>query len=681
MIYRREIDGLRAVAVIPVILFHAGFRAFPGGFVGVDVFFVISGYLITTILADDLANNRFSLLGFYERRARRILPALFLVMLVCIPFAWLWMLPVQFRDFSQSLLAVSVFASNILFWQESGYFAEAAELKPLLHTWSLAVEEQFYLFFPVLLLLVWRLGRSRVFWMIVAISLVSLLLAEWGWRNKPIANFYLAPARIWELFAGSIAAFVINRRGVRNSNAFSLLGLAAILFAIFAFNQRTPFPSVYALVPVLGTYLLIVYGGGKTIVGTFLSNKVLVGMGLISYSAYLWHQPLFAFARIRLLDQPSVQVMLLLSASSFILAMASWRFVEQPFRRRTGMLKGGRKVLLAGLAGILIFSYFETVWRLGFDPSRFVDSDRLERIADHIVAAAQRNPYRDVCHLSEDRNSQLTSHPLEGCTDFFIDEKAKVMLVGDSHAEAIGYQAQLLLHKNGISSYAVSYGGCISIPGFYRTDVTSRHLCDEYTNAMLDYARKDGISTIVIVSRAPVYLHGHRYDNGEGGVEKSTPAPVNVTSNRGQNEDIDSELRKADVLAHLKEQLIKLTQEFKVVLVYPIPAAGWHVPTYFAKKMIREADASPHITTSHERYLERTKEVREVFDSLESENVFRARPSSLLCNVDTPGRCNATTPEGQSLYYDDNHLSSLGARLVAPLVLQAVQGALGDGRP
>ena len=218
MKYRAEIDGLRALAVVPVIFFHAGFELFSGGFVGVDVFFVISGYLITTILIEDLENQRFSLVNFYERRARRILPALFFVMFVCIPFAWMWMLPSQMKDFSQSLVAVSLFASNVLFWRESGYFDAAAEEKPLLHTWSLAVEEQYYVLFPIFLFLAWRYGKKRVFWMIVAMASISLLLSEWGWRNKATANFYLAPTRAWELFAGSIAAFIVQKNGVRKNN-------------------------------------------------------------------------------------------------------------------------------------------------------------------------------------------------------------------------------------------------------------------------------------------------------------------------------------------------------------------------------------------------------------------------------------------------------------------------------
>ena len=211
---RPEIDGLRAVAVVPVILFHAGVTQFSGGFVGVDIFFVVSGYLITSILIEDIETGRFSISHFYERRARRILPALSFVVLVCLPFAWFLLLPDQLHDFSKSLIAVNLFLSNFYFWSESGYFDTSAEETPLLHTWSLAFEEQYYLLFPVLLLVFWRLGRQKVFWLIAALALSSLILSEWGWRKHPDANFYLLPSRAWELLSGSMAAFWVKNNGV-----------------------------------------------------------------------------------------------------------------------------------------------------------------------------------------------------------------------------------------------------------------------------------------------------------------------------------------------------------------------------------------------------------------------------------------------------------------------------------
>ena len=198
MKYRREIDGLRALAVIPVILFHAGFQSFRGGFVGVDVFFVISGYLITSIILAEKQTDTFTLINFYERRARRILPALFVVMFACLPFAWLWLSPQDMKSFSESLVAVSAFASNVLFWRTSGYFEAAAELKPLLHTWSLAVEEQYYVLFPIFIMLTWRLGKRLIFAMLAVVAIISLAAAHWGSVASQAATFFLLPTRGWE---------------------------------------------------------------------------------------------------------------------------------------------------------------------------------------------------------------------------------------------------------------------------------------------------------------------------------------------------------------------------------------------------------------------------------------------------------------------------------------------------
>ena len=207
MKYRKEIDGLRALAIIPVILFHAGFKVFEGGFIGVDVFFVISGYLITTIILSDIESGKFSISNFYERRARRILPALFFIMLCCLPFAWFVLTPNHLKDFYQSLTAVSVFSSNILFWKESGYFDTATELKPLIHTWSLAVEEQYYILFPLLLVMLWKLRKQLILGSLIAITVISLFLAQWGAYNKPSATFFLLPTRSWELAIGALIAY------------------------------------------------------------------------------------------------------------------------------------------------------------------------------------------------------------------------------------------------------------------------------------------------------------------------------------------------------------------------------------------------------------------------------------------------------------------------------------------
>ena len=218
MQYRAEIDGLRALAVLPVVLFHAGFEWFSGGFVGVDVFFVISGYLITTIIISEMAEDKFSIVNFYERRARRILPALFFVMAVSIPFSWFLLTPIDLKDFGESLVAVSTFSSNFLFWKESDYFATAAELKPLLHTWSLAVEEQYYILFPIFLMLTWHLGLMKIVLLLMLIFGLSLSFAHWGTLNYPNAAFYLLPTRGWELLCGVFAAIYLQNFSREKTN-------------------------------------------------------------------------------------------------------------------------------------------------------------------------------------------------------------------------------------------------------------------------------------------------------------------------------------------------------------------------------------------------------------------------------------------------------------------------------
>ncbi|MDF1821884.1 MAG: acyltransferase family protein [Alcanivoracaceae bacterium] len=349
MQYRKEIDGLRAVAVLPVMLFHAGVSGFSGGFVGVDVFFVISGYLITTILLEERADGRFSLLGFYDRRIRRILPALYFVMFCSIPAAWYLMLPDDLENFGQSLVSTTLFSNNILLWITSDYFQLEAEFKPLLHTWSLAVEEQYYIVFPALLALLWRYGRRHLFAALALVAIASLAAAEMASRFWPQAAFYLIPFRAWELMAGALVAIhFLKHPGKTFANGpLALAGLVLILASVVLYDSGTPFPGVYALVPVLGTVLFIVYGSTGTLAARVLSLRPMVLVGLMSYSLYLWHQPMLAFMRISSLAEPGALKVAAFLASSCVLGWFSWRYVEAPFRNRKRI---GRIPLFASAA-------------------------------------------------------------------------------------------------------------------------------------------------------------------------------------------------------------------------------------------------------------------------------------------------------------------------------------------
>lgn len=356
MKYRPEIDGLRALAVLPVIFYHAGVETMAGGFVGVDVFFVISGFLITTIIASELNNKQFSIVSFYERRARRILPALLVVLAVTTVLATSIMLPYELVTYGQGLIGAVLFVSNIVLWKQAGYFAPDAEINPLLHTWSLGVEEQYYLFFPLALMVIWRFRRQWALPLLVLATLGSLGLAEWASTRMPSANFYLLPTRIWELMIGAMLALWLMRRAQPQgaiAQCISLLGLVLIAVGIFAYNDQTPFPSLYAVVPVLGAAAIILAATPATLAGKWLASKPLVMVGLISYSAYLWHQPLMAFARLLAPDNhPAKAVMLALALLSLVLAWLTWKFVEQPFRNKQRF--GSNWIFSASLAGSVV---------------------------------------------------------------------------------------------------------------------------------------------------------------------------------------------------------------------------------------------------------------------------------------------------------------------------------------
>lgn len=404
--YRKEIDGLRAIALLPVILFHAGLERFSGGFVGVDVFFVISGYLITSIILSEQQAGTFTLIRFYERRARRILPALFVVMLACIPFAWLWMFPSDWEHFAKSLVAVSLFVSNISFWSESGYFDQAAQLKPLLHTWSLAVEEQYYVLFPLFLLLARRWGARRMVASLVILATLSFTVAQLGSVYKPRAAFYLLPPRGWEFLIGSFIAFYelskknSRKAGPARSQLLSLVGLVLIASAVFVFSQRTPFPSIYALVPTVGAALIIMFAHPYTFVGRVLSSKPLAGIGLISYSAYLWHYPLFAFAWLRSVKPPSAVLLVCLAACALLLGYLSWKWIEQPFRDKRQFSRTQIFALAASLSIFLI-----VIGLVGYhkDPpqSSYQDLDYRIRVNFGLSQACDGRFTSEDCRTSE----------------------------------------------------------------------------------------------------------------------------------------------------------------------------------------------------------------------------------------------------------------------------------------
>jgi peptidoglycan/LPS O-acetylase OafA/YrhL len=418
--YRPDIDGLRALAVLPVILFHADFMVFSGGFVGVDVFFVISGYLITAILYREVQAGTYTLAGFYDRRIRRILPALFFMLAVTLIAGLFILLPRELAELGQSSIATALFSSNIFFYLQSGYFDAAASTKPLLHTWSLAVEEQYYIFFPVALYLIHRWFPRFVVTAMVAGALISLVLSIALLDRAQSATFYMLPTRAWELFAGGLVT-LIAWRPAAGRNAIAFVGLGMILVAIFGYDEAMPFPGAAALLPVVGS-AAIIFAGEGTLVGRMLALGPLRGIGLISYSLYLWHWPVIVYARFLYGPELRTGAAIICLAVSFGMAWLSWSYVERPFRRSHGAGHSPRKSLIAGGASIAIACGISLLLLSGL-PARLP----AQAIT---VAAAAPIPGAPLPHCFAQPGSKPT---IGDCLDN-VPGRATVVLWGDSHA-------------------------------------------------------------------------------------------------------------------------------------------------------------------------------------------------------------------------------------------------------
>jgi len=424
MQYRREIDGLRALAVLPVILFHADIKLFSGGFVGVDVFFVLSGYLITRLIVNEIDIGQFSITGFYERRARRILPALFFVMACSLPFAWILLLPSDFVDFSQSVVANPLFIANFLFWMERGYFGVASELKPLIHTWSLSVEEQFYVLFPLVFVFAWK--KTFFLYSLLTIAILGSLTASYLITNLHFDTaFFLLPTRAWELLIGTSAALLLRKKipplkaNKTINDILSFLGLSLIIVAVLFFNNSTPFPGLYALIPATGTWLVIVFTERSHYAKSFLGTPILVFLGLISYSAYLWHQPIFSFYEHSGITLSGPILYLGLGLLSIFLGFLSWKYVEQPFRNRSYLTRSTIFKLSIGCSAIFIALGSIGYFMNGF-PTRYGTEDR--KLLTQFI---------DVTDYTQRRFDSLELNK------FSEYEKPNLLIIGDSFAKDV----------------------------------------------------------------------------------------------------------------------------------------------------------------------------------------------------------------------------------------------------
>ncbi|SNR52405.1 acyltransferase family protein [Puniceibacterium sediminis] len=529
MKYRSDIDGLRAIAVLPVVLFHAGFSGIKGGFIGVDVFFVISGYLITTIIYEEARDGRFSFLDFYERRLRRIIPALFALIAFVILGSLFFLLPSELRLLPAQVIGAIFFVVNIVLWLQSGYFSPLAEEKPLLHTWSLGVEEQFYIFAPIILILVLRLAPQFLKFVLFFLTAVSFAFCAILTQSYPESSFYLLPTRAWELSAGSLIAVGIpSRPGSRLAcEILTTLGIGLILAGVVLIDSDMAFPGTVAAVPVLGAVMVILCGEG-TRAGAILGWRPIRWIGLISYSLYLWHWPLIVFARDGgwlngLASQSAVVVI------SILMAWLSWRFIELPFRDK---IRVPRRSIMAGSA---IGMAAVTVLAIGIHktdgwPERFSDD-----IARFGAAIDDVSPERERCHPKSG-----IAPPSEACT--LGDGIPFTAVWGDSHGVELSYALSELIPVR-----QITYSGCPPVIGFKRE---KRPLCDEHNEEVIKFLidPASNIRTVILTLR------------------------------------FDTALKKPGFQSRFAETVERLAENgLYVIVVAQLPTPGVSVPAYLAR--------------------------------------------------------------------------------------------------
>ncbi len=642
--YRPDIDGLRALAVLPVILYHAGLGC-PGGFVGVDVFFVISGYVITSLILREHAAGTFSLRRFWERRIRRIMPALTLMVALVLAAGWRWYLPEDFIYMAKSVLAQTLMAANFFFWRGGiEYFEMSSDAQALLHTWSLAVEEQFYLVFP--LLLTWLLRTRATRWRrwLLGLAAVSLGLSVLATHSAPHfrAAFYLLPARAWELLLGALLAGVgggrLSASGPRRAVS-GLGGLALIAWPVFAYTDHTRFPGLAALPPCLGAALIIASSAGRpSPVGRLLAWRPLVFIGLVSYPLYLWHWPLLTFARY-LHTQPAplgaaVRLGLLLAALG--LAVLTWKGIETPLRQRRVLRSPRQLFMAAGLASALFFLLAAGVYRSKGMPGRFpprvlaLSAARASRAFQEQVdlPRARASQYIELGPYASS-SSGVTPGSGTPAPDPGSRMPVRLLLWGDSHAKALAPALHTLCQQHRQRGLLSAYGGTAPVLDYVPPNLKSLHQdAPAAARHIVAYAAAQRIPHIILAARWEVY------------------PPT----------------------AEFRAALVRTVSTLqaggaRVYLVKDVPEPGFEVPRVIALRALGGGTLDT-LGTTPAQHLRAHAPLQSTFDQLARAGAILLDPAPAFL---APGGSYRVIKDDQVLYFDTNHLTVEGAALLTPL--------------
>ncbi len=674
--YRPDIDGLRAVAILSVVIFHAFPTFLRGGFVGVDVFFVISGFLISSIIFRSLQRGDFSFVEFYAHRAKRIFPALSVVLVACFTCGWFVLLPDEFKQLGKHIAAGAGFVQNFVLLNEAGYFDTASELKPLMHLWSLAIEEQFYLFYPLLIWGAWRFGVN-VLAVVIFIALLSFGLNIYELERDVAKTFFAPQTRFWELFAGSVLAylqlfmrsqcsekiknchFLQPLRGkspkpvqyeIALKNLLSVIGLSLIFAAVLLVHKGRLFPGWWALGPVAGAFLLIFSGQEAWVNRKILANRFMVFVGMISYPLYLWHWPIISFVTILDSGVPSFAIRGFAVALSFLLAWLTYRFVERPIRfgRKTWI----KTAILFGLLGLIAYIGYNTSERNGLPFRVKVSGSDIKQFS------WDASLHREAICLKE---NPISKARLQNAYCLGSRTLADIALIGDSHSNSLAAGLIELFPQRILN---LAGGGCIP---FFDVDSGIKgqnpQCPSEDSKLFLDVVENTAtLSTVIISLRGPLYLSG----TGFGPKEADTSRYIKWTGvpDAGDYADVYEKSMRATLARFVAKKK-------KLIFVIDVPELGFDPKTCVESLLLRATSRTKSTcAVLRSEYDKRNFEYRHlVFNVLKDFPEVKAFDSSVaLCDSEW---CWAMR-DRQVLYRDDNHLSVSGSRYVAASLAELI---------
>lgn len=636
--YRPEIDGLRAVSVIAVIIYHArlnfnGYNLLQGGFIGVDIFFVISGYLIGSIILKELiSTNTFSFMNFYERRARRILPALFFVLTASMIFAWIYLMPSSLYEFSISLISSLGFVSNI-FFHYSGleYGADNSFYKPLLHTWSLSVEEQFYIIFPFVLIICFRFFKNHILKIIFILILISFFLAEWGSRNYASASFYFIHTRLWELLAGVILANLEIQYGRETKQSwakfFPSIGIILIAISLIFYDDKMRHPSLYTLVPIIGVMLIIWYSNKNEILTKLLSTKIFVGIGLISYPLYLWHYPIFSYV---LIHGGGVNKFLI-AISIISLSIITYFFIENLYRR-----KASKKFFLISLIISLILMLFLNISYL--ISNNFLNKKKISNFE------LNKNYSWDNDIYFKKRKEYLDNFKIDKFSSF--KNKKNILVIGNSHGEDL-YMA-LKVNEERFNDIEI---------GLYVTEI---------------WCLKNFLKSKKCQASKKLNDENKKIDKNISNKNKDliNNSDIIILSSYWSNKDLDELEEVIKILKKLNKKII-LTSNSPVFQSDIFLGQKFTLIDYFTYKNKRLPSKNGLIEIEKDYYNKQLEHIKKINSKLKiisnKSNVIYFEKNQYVC-IENEKRCKVLTDKNEKIFYDGSHYTLSGAKYLGKII-------------